>query len=323
MFGIEKLLEKILHRQNLPKEKRGEFEIDLKTKYIHGLLFYNSYFDYVYKSLPKEAICFIVGGWIRDRLLNRSIRKKIDIDFLVTTDPTEIVNNLRKILGRGEVFSFDKETEVATIVFSEGDIRYRFDFSYLDIKDILEDITLDFYEKEKEIIKRIEKNLLERDFTINAMAVVFDDTVGLGASQTVLFDPSNGLEDLQSGIVRPVSYKNIEKDPVRILRGYRIAQELDFDIEKEFEKWVKSNKSSIKNSPKERVRDEILKIFENSRTAEILEKLIRDGVVQEIIPEIEEMVKIKKIGDFHRYNLLDHSLKTVEYIEEFLKKKRF
>jgi poly(A) polymerase len=322
MLGIEKLLEKLLHRQNLPKDQREELDIDIKTKYIHGLLFYNSYFDEIVKALGKNTVCFIVGGWIRDRLLNRPIKDKVDIDLLVTENPLEIAKQVKDILGKGNVFQFEKEKPVATLIFEENGIRYRFDFSYLDIKDILSNEKLDFYDKEREIIKRLEEDLLTRDFTINAMAVVFDDAIGLGASETVLFDPSGGLEDLQSGIVRPVSYENIEKDPVRILRGFRIAQSIEFDIDKEFEKWVKKHKDLLKNSPVERVRDEILKIFESGETQKTVDKLIKLGVFQVIIPEIKEMIKIKNQGNFHKYPLLEHSLKTVEYIEEFLKKKR-
>ncbi len=322
MLGIEKLLEKILHRQNTPKEKREEFDIDIKTKYIHGLLFYNSYFDTIAKGLGKDTICFIVGGWIRDRLLNRPIGKNVDIDLIVTSEPEIVARNVRNVLGKGNIFQFEKEKKVATLIFEENGIRYRFDFSYLDIEDIMENKKLDFYDKEREIIKRLEEDLMKRDFTINAMAIVFDDALGLGASETVLFDPSGGLEDIQAGIVRPVSFENIQKDPVRILRGYRIAQSLEFDLDKEFEKWVKKNSHLVENSPVERLRDEILKIFDNENTDNVVEKLINVGVFQKIVPEINDMISIKNAGDFHKYNLLEHSLKTVEYMEEFLKKKR-
>ncbi len=323
MLGIEKLLEKLIQRQKTPKSEREEFDLDIKTKYVHGLLFYNTYFDHLSKALGKNTVCLIVGGWIRDRLLNRPVKKSVDVDFIVTTDPFNIVKKFREILGRGDIFSFEKEKDVATIIFYEGETRYRFDFSYLDVSDIMENPQLDFYDKEKAIIDRIEQDLLQRDFTINAMAVVFDDALGMGASQTVLFDPSNGLEDLQSGLIRPVSLKNIQEDPVRILRGYRIAQQLDFDIDKEFQKWVKENSHLIKNSPKERLRDEILKIFENEDSFQTIEKLIKTGVFQNIVPEIEDMAQIGRTGNYHKFPLLQHSVKTVYYMEEFLKKKEF
>ncbi len=318
MLGIEKLMEIIFNRENTPKNEREEF--DIEGKFIHGLLFYNSYFDTVAKALPKQTVCFIVGGWVRDRLINRPLGHKIDVDFLVTTDPFQIVKNLQKLVG-GSIFQFEKEKKVSSIIFFEDDTRYRFDFSFLDISDIMSS-NEELNEKEKKIIKRIEEDLLKRDFTINAIAVNFDDTLGLGASQTVLFDPANGLEDLNEGIVRPISFENIEKDPVRILRGYRIAQELDFKIEKDFEKWVSKNRGLLKNSPKERIRDELLKIFDNEDSSKTLEMLIDKKLLQVVIPEIEEMIKIKKQESYHKYPLIEHSLKTVDYMENFLKKKR-
>ncbi len=318
MFSIERLLNKILQRQHQKKEEREELEIE--GKFVHGLLFYNSYFDIIAKAFSKGTVVFIVGGWVRDRLLNRPIEEKIDVDFIVTEDPLEVVKKIKKILGRGDYFSFEKEKTVASIVFEEGDIRYRFDFSFLDISDILKS-DMDFYEKEKLVIERIEEDLMSRDFTINAMAVNFDDVLGLSASQTVLFDPSNGLEDLNNGIVKPVSIENIEKDPVRIIRGYRIAQELDFSVEENFEKWISKNRDIIRNSPVERVRDEILKIFDRESSYKTVESLIERKLLQVIIPEISDMEKVKKQEKYHRYSLLKHSLKTVEYLERFLKEK--
>ena len=310
MFGIEKLLEKILNRQNTPKEQREEFNID--TKYVHGLLFYNSYFDKVASALKRETVAFIVGGWVRDRLLNRDIGNKVDVDILVTTDPWEIVKNLQIIIGKGDIFKFEKETTVASIIFTEGNTRYRFDFSYMDISDILNS-DLDFQEKELKIVDKLNENLLTRDFTINAMAILFDDAIGMGASQTILFDPSNGLEDLNEGIIKPISIQNIEKDPVRILRGFRFSQELGFKLDKEFENWIKENKELIKNSPIERVRDELLKIFDKTNTKETIEKLEEIGLLEFIIPQVSS---VKPSEYDNKYNL-----QALTEFEEYIKKK--
>ncbi len=325
MLGIDKLLQKLLNRQNQDKSQRKDFEeeFDIKTKYIHGMLFYNSYFDYLMKALDKETVCLIVGGWIRDRLLNRPLGKNIDIDFIITTDPLKVAKKLKNILGKGSIFQFEKEKNVVSFIFYEGDYKYRFDFSYLDISDIMSNSNLDFYDKEREIIKRIDEDLLQRDFTINAMAIVFDDAVGLGATQTVLFDPSGGLEDLQRGLLRPVSIENIQKDPVRILRGFRIAGQLDLDIDKEFLDWVKDNRKLLDKSPKERIRDEILKIFDNKEAEKTVKTLVDYKVFQYIVPEIEEMIRIKNSDNISSDTLLSHSLKTLSYIEDFLKKKNF
>ena len=315
MFGIEKLLFKILERQNKPKEEREEFNID--TKYVHGLLFYNSYFDKVSASLPKETIAFIVGGWIRDRLLNRDIGKKVDIDILVTTDPWHIVKNLKTLLGKGDIFKFEKDTTVASIVFWEGDTRYRFDFSYLDISDIMNS-DMDFQEKELKIVERLEENLRTRDFTINAMAILFDDAVGLGASQTILFDPTGGLEDLHSGLVRPVSMQNIQKDPVRVVRGYRFAADLEFELDKDFRNWVKKNREILHEAPTERIRDEFLKILESKETSAALKLLKDDKVLQSIHPLLEKYVKKSTLEVLEKFKSVNVDTTPV-FLGEFSK----
>jgi len=283
MLSFQGFLQKIFNKEKLP---------EFKIRYIHGLLFYNSYFDSVYKALGKDTICFIVGGWVRDRLINRKITNKVDIDFLVTTEPFDIVKKLKNLIG-GDIFQFEKEKKVATILFSEGDIKYRFDFSYLEIPDIK-----DFEEREKIIIEKLYEDLLSRDFTINAMAVNFDDTVSLGVSQTLLFDPSNGYEDLNKELIKPISIENIKKDPVRILRAYRLAQELNFNIDKDFEKWIEKNASILQNSPQERIREEILKIFENDGTAETLKKLIENKIIKSSLKDkniFEEMKELENL----------------------------
>jgi len=163
MLGIEKLLEKLLHRQNLPENQREEIGLDINTKYVHGLLFYNTYFEPLSQALGRDTICLIVGGWIRDRLLNRPIKDKVDVDFIVTSPPMEIVKRFRQVLGKGDIFQFEKDKDVATIIFYEDHVRYRFDFSYLDISDIMSDPKIDFYDKERAIIKRIDEDLMTRD----------------------------------------------------------------------------------------------------------------------------------------------------------------
>lgn len=291
MLSFEGFLQKIFS-----KKKEEKLEVtDFEQNYIHGLLFYNTYFDIVAKSLPKGTLCFIVGGWVRDRIINRPIGKNIDIDFLVTSQPMQIVKNMKDFVG-GSIFQFEKEKTVASIIFEEGEYRYRFDFSYLDISDMPSNI--DFEEKERFIYDRVVQDLINRDFTINAIAVNFDDTSSLSASQTVLIDPTKGFKDLQDGIVRPISFENIKKDPVRMIRGYRIAAELDFEIDKDFDKFVKKNVSLLKNSPQERIRDEFLKIINSEKALDGLQLLKQSGILEFITDnKIEDIQTIQKVND--------------------------
>jgi len=304
MLGIDRLLQKIFS-----KKKEEDLDLQIKENYIHGLIFYNSYFDILSKALPRGSFCFIVGGWVRNRLINRPLGKNIDIDFIVTAPPMEVAKNLKKYIN-GSIFQFEKEKTVVSFIFQENDYNYRFDFSYLDISDIISS-DLSYEEKEEKILDRLVQDLLSRDFTINAIAVNFDDTSGLSASHTTLIDPSNGFKDIQEGIVRPISLENIVKDPVRILRGYRLSLELDFKLDKEFEKFVKNNVDLLEKSPKERIRDEFLKIVSNENSYSTLEKLKENKVLSKVVSQgLEELSTYKNVEEI---------LKKLDFIDERLK----
>lgn len=66
---------------------------------LHGLNFYLSYFDDIAKVLPRDCYCFIVGGWIRDRVLGEPVGYKIDIDLLLTCDPLKVASDFAKLVG--------------------------------------------------------------------------------------------------------------------------------------------------------------------------------------------------------------------------------
>ena len=69
----------------------------------------------------------------------------------------------------------------------------------------------------------IDADLARRDFTINAMAV----HLGSGA----LLDPHGGQRDIERGVVRMVHAENFDDDPLRVLKGVRMAVKYDFTIE--------------------------------------------------------------------------------------------
>ncbi|MCS7196413.1 MAG: CCA tRNA nucleotidyltransferase, partial [Aquificaceae bacterium] len=181
----------------------------------HGLNFYMTYFDDIAKVLPREAYCFIVGGWVRDRLLGEPVGFHIDVDLLVTCDPVGVAKGLAERIG-GSYFEFEKKglfikrATVATVILRLPPYKYRFDFARIGGRDL-----------EKALVE----DLLSRDFTANAMAVSIDDVLSIGAKQTLIYDPAHGVEDLEKGLLRPVSLKNLEEDPVRMLRGFRLAVE--------------------------------------------------------------------------------------------------
>ncbi len=286
-----------------------EIEIVSGNKHtLHGLNFYLSYFDDIAKLLRREDYCFIVGGWVRDRILGEPVGYNIDVDLLTTADPVEIAKAFADKIG-GHFFVFEKKgllikrPVIATVVLNLPPYRYRFDFSQVKGRDL-----------EKALIE----DLKERDFTANAIAVNLDDVLSVGAKQTVLLDPTGGIRDLEEGILRPVSLENLKRDPVRILRGFRIAIEKKLELPQEFYDFVRENKGLILKSSPERISYELFKIMKAQSSAPTIRKLYELGLLQEIFPEIDKLKEIRDQGEHHIYPLDEHTLKTLEFIERVI-----
>jgi len=273
---------------------------------LHGLNFYLSYFDDVAKVLPREDYCFIVGGWVRDRILGEPIGYNIDVDFLTTADPVEVAKKLAQRIG-GHFFVFEKKglfikrPVIASVVLNIPPYRYRFDFSPL---------------RKKNMERALVEDLMERDFTANAMAVNLDDVLSIGAKQTIIYDPTGGIRDLERGLLRPVSLDNLKKDPVRILRGFRIALEKGLNLTEDFYSFVKERGNLILESPAERITYELFKIMKAKGSAKVFRELYKYNLLEVIIPEIKEMRKVKSQGEKHIYPLDEHTFRTLEYAEK-------
>ena len=115
--------------------------------------------------LPKGS--YLVGGYIRDIILGR-INEEIDVDIVVPLDAIEIGKKISDHI-KSKFIILDKEREVVRIIFNEINI---------DIAN--------------QVSSTIEGDLSKRDLSINSIAFLFD--------KKCLFDPLNGLNDLQLGL---------------------------------------------------------------------------------------------------------------------------
>jgi len=301
-------------------------EVFGKKHTAHGLNFYLTHFDLLAKCLDREHYAFLVGGYVRDRIIGKPIGKSVDVDIITTQEPIEIASRFKDILFKtyqieADIFEFEKKeswikrNKIATIIFKEGDFRYRFDIAILDagFKSFF-----GIRPSAEEWEKILEKDLKDRDFTCNAIAVNLDDVLSVGAQQTILFDPTGGIKDLENGIVRPISYENLRKDPIRLLRGVRIANELDFDLEEGFIDFLKENHHLIKSSAKERVSVELFKLLRLKNSYKGMETLLETNTIYSIIPYLEDIKKVSNQGHHHIYPLDKHTLKVYEYADKIL-----
>ena len=195
---------------------------------------------------------YLVGGSVRDALLQRQ-QKFLDLDFIL---PQGAIATARKIanLYRGGFVVLDDAREIARVVFDWG--------------------TLDLAQQEG---SSLETDLNRRDFTINAIAC--------NLHSKELVDPLGGLKDLQQGIIRAVSYQNLEDDPLRLLRAYRQAAQLNFIIEAETRTAIRDRAFLLKSIAAERVQAELNYIFVAPQKNKWLSLAIEDGLLKYWLPD--------------------------------------
>jgi len=143
--------------------------------------------------LPKGS--YLVGGYIRDIILGRKT-EKLDVDIVVPLNAIEIGKKIAHNIG-SKFIILDEKREVVRIILNH---------IYIDIAN--------------QVSSTIEGDLCSRDFSINSIAFLFD--------KKCLFDPLNGLKDLEISLLRTHSENNLLNDPLRILRCFRFVSELNF-----------------------------------------------------------------------------------------------
>jgi len=172
--------------------------------------------------LPPHS--YLVGGAVRDVLLSRK-RNYLDLDFVLPNSVIKIAKNIANLYSAGFVI-LDAKRNIVRVVFPHA--------------------TIDFAQQEGETI---EKDLTRRDFTINAIA--YD------CFQKKIVDPFNGQKDLKKRIIRMICSENLEDDPLRLLRGYRQACQLDFTIKSETRQTIITLTPLLNNVAKERINTEL------------------------------------------------------------------
>lgn len=216
----------------------------------------------IIKRVVKEigGDIYIVGGYIRDKLLNKKEISK-DLDLIFSGD-------IKLFLDKLTVYGFH------IITLKDEKQIYR---------AILNDLTVDIA-----LIKgeSIEEDLSKRDFTINSIALKLIDNK--------IIDPFNGRMHLNAKVIHPVDLSSIKDDPVRILRAYRFSLKYGMHFSKECEKQIIDNKSKIMKFPKERIFNEFMEIIKCDKFGIAFEELDTLGVLKYLLPYMDELKTVGK-----------------------------
>ena len=232
---------------------------------------------------PKADGAFLVGGSIRDMLCDRS---PVDYDVAVLGDPFEFAR-LIATRTKGRLVEIGKPGQMIMRVVSDSAI-----VDIAQAKDV-----------------SIQKDLMVRDFTINAMA--YD----LSSGQLV--DPMGAQHDLNHRIIRMVSEDIFKRDPVRLLRAYRIAAQFAFEVETKTKAAIEKNAALIRQSAGERVRDELFKMLQSAGSHPYLEQMADNDLLFAILPELADLKNCRQ-HQHHQFNALAHTLLAYCHLERLL-----
>ncbi|HED08278.1 MAG TPA: HD domain-containing protein [Ignavibacteria bacterium] len=243
---------------------------------------------------------YIVGGFVRDIFLKR---QKDEIDFLIVGKENNFV----------ERFSKELDVKKINIYKNFGTAQFMFN----DLKLEFVNSRKESYNKEsrnpKVINGTFEEDIARRDFTINTLAVSLNQN-NFGE----LIDTYNGLQDIENKIIKtPLNPdETFDDDPLRIMRAFRFAATLDFDVDEKIIEAARLNKERLKIVSQERITDEFLKILSSSKPSIGLKLLQKSEVMSVVFPQISKLEGVEQRKDFHHKEVFLHTCTVVDNISE-------
>jgi poly(A) polymerase len=251
-------------------------------------------------SLETES--YVIGGFVRDLLLNRGGAK--DIDIVAVGSGIDLARKTAQLLPEKPKVSVFKTYGTAMLKTQQLEVEFvgarKESYRKDSRKPVVEDGTL-------------EDDQNRRDFTINALAISLNEE-----SFGELLDPFNGIKDLEDKIIRTPTDPDItySDDPLRMLRAIRFATQLGFTIEKDSLEAIERNKARIEIISKERIVDEINKILLADIPSHGFALLDQTGLLPFIFPELKALQGIEEIeGQRHKDNFW-HTLEVVDNIAQ-------
>lgn len=226
------------------------------------------------RSVFGEAEGFwIVGGAIRDALAGRPV---LDLDLAVAGEPEALARELARDV-KGAAFELSESFGAWRVV---GPARvWRIDLASLRGPDI-------------------ESDLRGRDYTVNAMAVPLH-----GAE---LIDPCGGAADIEQRLLRVVAPAALEEDPLRLLRGPRIAAELELSPDAETTLAARERAERAGEPAGERQFSELRLAIAGRDPLRALDLMDEFGITGSVLPELEDLRGVEQ-NPYHHLDVFDHT----------------
>ncbi|MGC2352993.1 MAG: CCA tRNA nucleotidyltransferase [Candidatus Udaeobacter sp.] len=221
-------------------------------------------------------IAYFAGGCVRDMV--RGLTPK-DYDVVTDARPEAVQTLFPRTFAVGAHFG-------VIIVLEKG-----FQFEVATFRS--DDAYIDGRHPSAVHFSSPEEDAQRRDFTINGM---FYDPVA-----EKLIDFVGGCADIDAKLVRAIGdpARRFAEDRLRMLRAVRFATALDYQIDKNTWDALVANASSINQISAERIRDELMRIFQSPNRVRGWDLLDASGLMRAILPELDAMKGVLQPEQFH------------------------
>lgn len=250
------------------------------------------------KSLGIDL--YLVGGFVRDLILTR---ESSEMDFLVIGDGIKFAEAFADNLGINSIIVY-KNFGTAHFVYSN------FNLEFVGARKESYDRTS---RKPNIVPGSFEDDISRRDFTINCIAISlnernFGDVIDI-------FDGLSAIESKQ--IKTPIDpLITFNDDPLRILRAFRFAAQLEFKVDDSIIQAAKKLRERLKIVSQERITDELLKILASPKPSIGLKLLHYSTVMEIVFPEISDLSGVEQRRDYHHKDVFLHTCIVVDNVSK-------
>ncbi len=220
----------------------------------------------------REVQVYLVGGSVRDILLNRPI---MDLDFALASDVIPFAKAFSDSIN-GTFIVMEEHPPTARIFLKKAQLNL--DFAQFRGASLIDDLRL-------------------RDLTINAMAIAISAFLtpdgrnitvqSIERKKEQVVDPCGGKHALVTRQLQFPSERVILDDALRLIRIYRFAAQLDFKICHHATNLIKKYHHLLQRVTGERIRDELMKILATKQACTYLQKMSESGLLQHVIGAVE------------------------------------
>lgn len=275
-----------------------------KSKKInHSEAISSEIFEYISNAAAKLQVkSYVIGGFVRDFLLNKE--KPKDIDIVAVGSGIQLAKEVAEILPKKPKIQIFKTYGTAMLRYDDCEVEFV-------------GARKESYSEESRnptVMKgSLQDDQNRRDFTINALALSLQKE-----NYGDLLDPFEGVNDLKSGIIRTPLNPDItySDDPLRMLRAIRFATQLQFTIEKKSLDSITQNSNRIKIITNERIVTELHKILGSTKPSIGFLLLEKTKLLHKIMPELVALKGVEEVeGQRHKDNFY-HTLEVVDNISE-------